>query len=120
MEGGREMARQVQLRLMPPFPPVLARVEIAAQFMAARSIGGDIYDFLDYGPGRIGVPVGDVSRKAAPAALYAALVSGILRSLSAQPLSPPPMLAPPNHQLQDRKLDSHALTMLMTVLDHPD
>jgi sigma-B regulation protein RsbU (phosphoserine phosphatase) len=117
MERDLEMARQVQLRLMPPFPPVLARVEIAAQFMAARSIGGDIYDFLDYGPGRIGLAVGDVSGKAAPAALYAALVSGILRSLGAQHLSPAAMLAALNDQLQERKLDSQYVTMLMAVWD---
>ena len=85
--------------------------------MAARSIGGDIYDFLDYGPGRIGLAVGDVSGKAAPAALYAALVSGILRSLSAQHLSPAAMLAALNDQLQERKLDSQYVTMLMAVWD---
>jgi sigma-B regulation protein RsbU (phosphoserine phosphatase) len=111
------MARQVQLRLMPPSPPVLEHAEIAAQFMAARSIGGDIYDFLDYGPGRVALAVGDVSGKAAPAALYAALVSGILRSLAAQHLSPAQMLAALNDQLQERKLDSQYVTMLMAVWD---
>src|ERR1700737_2466321 len=117
MERDLEMARQVQLRLMPPFPPVLEHAEIAAQFMAARSIGGDIYDFLDYGPGRIGLAVGDVSGKAAPAALYAALVSGILRSLGAQHLSPAAMLTALNDQLQERKLDAQYVTMLMAIWD---
>jgi sigma-B regulation protein RsbU (phosphoserine phosphatase) len=117
MERDLDMARQVQLRLMPPFPPQLARAEIAAQFMAARSIGGDIYDFLDYGPGRVALAVGDVSGKAAPAALYAALVSGILRSLATQHLSPAAMLAALNDQLQERKLDSQYVTMLMAVWD---
>jgi sigma-B regulation protein RsbU (phosphoserine phosphatase) len=117
MERDLEMARQVQLRLMPPFPPPMQRAEIAAQFMAARSIGGDIYDFLDYGPGRVALAVGDVSGKAAPAALYAALVSGILRSLANQHLSPAAMLAALNDQLQERKLDSQYVTMLMAVWD---
>ena len=88
MERDLEMARQVQLRLMPSRPPKLEHAEIAAQFVAARSIGGDVYDFLDYGPGRVALAVGDVSGKAAPAALYAALMSGILRSLAPQHLSP--------------------------------
>ncbi len=117
MERDLEMARQVQLRLMPPFPPQMQRAEIAAQFMAARSIGGDIYDFLDYGPGRVALAVGDVSGKAAPAALYAALVSGILRSLATQHLSPAAMLAALNDQLQERKLDSQYVTMLIAVWD---
>ena len=117
MERDLEMARKVQLRLMPSRPPKLERAEIAAQFMAARSIGGDVYDFLDYGPGRTALAVGDVSGKAAPAALYAALVSGILRSLAPQHLSPAEMLTALNDQLQERKLDSQYVTMLMAIWD---
>lgn len=117
MERDLEMARQVQLRLMPPQPPKLERAEFAAEFSAARSIGGDIYDFLDYGPGRVALAVGDVSGKAAPAALYAALVSGILRSLAAQHLSPAALLAALNDQLQERRLDSQYVTMLVAIWD---
>ena len=117
MERDLEMARKVQLRLMPTRPPKLEHAEIAARFLAARSIGGDLYDFLDYGPGRIALAIGDVSGKAAPAALYAALVSGILRSLAPQHLSPAAMLAALNDQLQERKLDSQYVTMLMAVWD---
>ncbi|HEX4650502.1 MAG TPA: SpoIIE family protein phosphatase [Granulicella sp.] len=117
MERDLDMAREVQLRLLPHRPPQPRRAEIAARFLAARSIGGDVYDFLDYGPGRTGLAVGDVSGKAAPAALYAALVSGILRSLAAQHLSPAKMLAALNDQLQVRKLDSQYVTMLMAIWD---
>jgi sigma-B regulation protein RsbU (phosphoserine phosphatase) len=117
MERDLEMARQVQLRLMPSRPPKLQRAEIAARFVAARSIGGDVFDYLGYGPGRTAIAVGDVSGKAAPAALYAALVSGILRSLAPQHLSPAEMLAALNDQLQERKLDSQYVTMLMAIWD---
>jgi sigma-B regulation protein RsbU (phosphoserine phosphatase) len=117
MERDLDMAREVQLRLLPPRPPRPQRAEIAARFLAARAIGGDVYDFLDYGSGRTGIAVGDVSGKAAPAALYAALVSGILRSLAAQHLSPAKMLAALNDQLQVRKLDSQYVTMLMAIWD---
>lgn len=50
MERDLNMAREVQLRLMPAAPPQPANAEIATSFNAARSIGGDVYDFLDYGP----------------------------------------------------------------------
>jgi sigma-B regulation protein RsbU (phosphoserine phosphatase) len=102
---------------MPPHPPKLDRAEFAARFMAARSIGGDVYDFLDYGPARIAIALGDVSGKAAPAALYAALVSGILRSLAAQHLSPAALLTALNDQLQERRLDSQYVTMLVAIWD---
>ncbi len=115
MERELEMAREVQMRLLPPSPPQPQRAEIAARFLPARSIGGDIYDFLDYGPGRTALALGDVSGKAAPAALYAALVSGILRSLAAQRMAPAQLLKALNDQLQERKLDSQYVTMIVAV-----
>lgn len=117
MERDLQMAREVQMRLLPPPPQPLPHAEFAARFLPARSIGGDVYDFITYGDGCVAIAVGDVSGKAAPAALYAALVSGILRSLAAQHLSPAAMLAALNDQLQERKLDSQYVTMLFAVWD---
>ncbi|HEY4379904.1 MAG TPA: SpoIIE family protein phosphatase [Acidobacteriaceae bacterium] len=123
LERDLAMAREVQLRLLPPAPPQPRHAEIAAAFLPARSIGGDVYDFIDYGTTgakplhrkRVAIVLGDVSGKAAPAALYAALVSGILRSLAARRLPPAELLAELNNQLQERKLDSQYVTMLMAV-----
>ena len=115
LERDLQMAREVQIRLLPPIPAPLPNVEFAARFLPARSIGGDVYDFIPYGDGRVAIAVGDVSGKAAPAALYAALVSGILRSLAVQRLQPAAMLAALNDQLQERKLDSQYVTMLFAV-----
>ncbi|WP_263409275.1 SpoIIE family protein phosphatase [Terriglobus tenax] len=117
MERDLAMARQVQLRLLPSTPPSHPHADFFAKFLPARSIGGDVYDFLDYGQGRTLIVMGDVSGKAAPAALYAALVSGILRSLGAQQLSPAQMLAALNDQLQERKLDAQYVTMLIALWD---
>jgi len=98
-------------------PPTPARAEIAASFEPARSIGGDLYDFLTYDSDRTLLALGDVSGKAAPAALYAALLSGILRSLTPRHLSPAALLAALNAQLQERKLDAQYVTMLMALWD---
>ena len=124
MERDLEMARQVQLRLLPAAPPQPQHAEIATRFLPARSIGGDIYYFLDYStpdrPGRIAIAVGDVSGKAAPAALYAALVSGVLRSLAPQCLPPADLLAALNEKLQERKLDAQYVTMIIALWDDTD
>lgn len=128
LERDLEMAREVQLQLLPSSPIQPRHAEIAAAFLPARSIGGDMYDILDYGrPGdplyktdqarRVAIVLGDVSGKAAPAALYAALVSGILRSLAARHLPPAELLEELNGQLQVRKLDAQYVTMLMSVWD---
>jgi sigma-B regulation protein RsbU (phosphoserine phosphatase) len=117
MERDLDMARRVQLRLMPSVPPTPEHAEIAASFRPARSIGGDIYDFLDYGEGRTLIVLGDVSGKAAPAALYAALVSGLLRSLGPRGLHPAALLSVLNEQLQERKLVGQYVTMLVALWD---
>ncbi len=121
MERDLDMAREVQLRLLPAAPPQPPNAEIASRFLPARSIGGDIYDFLDYStpehPGRIAIAVGDVSGKAAPAALYAALVSGLLRSLASRRLPPAELLTALNEQLQERKLAAQYVTMLIALWD---
>jgi sigma-B regulation protein RsbU (phosphoserine phosphatase) len=115
LERDIAMAREVQLRLLPPAAPELGNAEMAVRFLPARTIGGDLYDFVDYGPGRTAIVLGDVSGKAAPAALFAALVSGIMRSAAVQRPEPAQMLANLNDALQERKLESQYVTMLFAV-----
>jgi len=117
LERDIAMAREVQLRLLPPSAPEHEHAEMAVRFLPARTIGGDLYDFVDYGPGRTAIVLGDVSGKAAPAALFAALVSGIMRSAALHRPEPARMLALLNDALQERKLDSQYVCMLFAVWD---
>jgi phosphoserine phosphatase RsbU/P len=115
LERDIAMAREVQLRLLPPEAPSHPHAEMAVRFLPARSIGGDLYDFLDYGRNRTAIVLGDVSGKAAPAALFAALVSGIMRSAAQQRPGPAEMLAHLNDALQERKLESQYVTLLFAL-----
>jgi phosphoserine phosphatase RsbU/P len=115
LERDLAMAREVQLRLLPPAKPQHQRAEFSARFIPARTIGGDLYDFISYDVNRSAVALGDVSGKAAPAALYAALVSGIMRSSANQLLSPSALLEQLNDALQERKLDSQYVAMLYAL-----
>ncbi len=116
LEKDIAMAREVQLRLLPPEAPSHPHAEMAVRFLPARTIGGDLYDFVDYGPNRTAIVLGDVSGKAAPAALFAALVSGIMRSAAHQVWpEPAQMLAGLNDALQERRLDSQYVTMLFAL-----
>jgi len=115
LERDIAMAREVQLRLLPSESPSHPHAEMAVRFLPARTIGGDLYDFVDYGPGRTAIVLGDVSGKAAPAALFAALVSGIMRAAAAQQPEPAAMLALLNDAMQERKLESQYVTMLFAV-----
>jgi len=115
LERDISMAREVQLRLLPRHAPKLTNAEMAVLFLPARTIGGDLYDFMDYGPDRTAIVLGDVSGKAAPAALYAALVSGNLHSAAQQRPEPAEMLATLNDALQERKLESQYVVMLFAL-----
>jgi phosphoserine phosphatase RsbU/P len=115
LEHDLDMARDVQLRLLPPTPARKPHAEFATRFLPARTIGGDLYDFLPYDDNCIGIAMGDVSGKAAPAALYAALISGIMRAATSQMLSPADMLKQLNDSLQERKMDAQYVTMLFAV-----
>ncbi len=115
LERDMAMAREVQLRLLPPIKPTHTNAEFSARFIPARTIGGDLYDLIQYDPNRSAIALGDVSGKAAPAALYAALVSGIMRSAASLALSPSALLRSLNNSLQDRKLDSQYVVMLYAV-----
>ena len=117
LERDIAMAREVQLRLLPPAAPEMANADMAVRFLPARTIGGDLYDFVDYGPGQTAIVLGDVSGKAAPAALFAALVSGIMRSAAQQRPEPAQLLAQLNNALQERKLESQYVTMLFALWD---
>jgi sigma-B regulation protein RsbU (phosphoserine phosphatase) len=115
LEKDIAMAREVQLRLLPPDAPSHPHADMAVRFLPARTIGGDLYDFIDYGPNRSAIVLGDVSGKAAPAALFAALVSGIMRAAAAQQPEPAAMLGLLNDALQERKLESQYVTMLFAL-----
>jgi sigma-B regulation protein RsbU (phosphoserine phosphatase) len=115
LERDIAMAREVQLRLLPANAPGHAHADMAVRFLPARTIGGDLYDFLDYGSNQTAIVLGDVSGKAAPAALFAALVSGIMRSAAHQELQPAAMLSMLNDALQERRLESQYVAMLFAV-----
>ncbi len=115
LERDIAMAREVQLRLLPANAPEHAHADMAVRFLPARTIGGDLYDFLDYGENQTAIVLGDVSGKAAPAALFAALVSGIMRSAAHQQLQPAAMLSMLNDALQERRLESQYVAMLFAV-----
>src|SRR5215470_4796693 len=117
MERDLAMAREVQHHLLPPATPNLPGAEVAARYNPAHAIGGDMYDFLDYKLPRACITVGDVSGKGAPAALYAALVSGIIRSVAHGEPSPAQMLSAVNRALNQRRLDANYVVLCCALWD---
>jgi sigma-B regulation protein RsbU (phosphoserine phosphatase) len=78
------LAAEVQKRLLPDVPPPTALVSLSGRSLPARSVGGDYYDFLDLGGGRIGIALADVAGKGISAALIMSVVQASLRILASE------------------------------------
>lgn len=117
LERDLALARELQMRLLPQSLPKLPHLELAAKFVPARAIGGDLYDFIPYSLSRLGIVIGDVSGKGAPAAIYAALVSGILRSHAPIEPGPAEMLRAVNLSLAERRIEAQFVSIIFAVWD---
>jgi len=117
LERDLSLARELQFRLLPQVLPKIANLDVAAKFVPARQIGGDLYDFMSYSLSRTAMVIGDVSGKGAPAAIYAALVSGILRSHAPIEPAPAEMLSAVNFSLGERRIDGQFVSLIYAVWD---
>ena len=117
LERDLHLARELQFRLLPQAMPKVAHLEVAARFSPARTIGGDLYDFMSYSLSRLAIVIGDVSGKGAPAAIYAALVNGILRSHAPIEPGPAEMLSAVNFSLAERHIEAQYICLLYAVWD---
>jgi len=77
-----DFGARVQQQLLPRVTPVAPGFDFAARLDQARGIGGDYYDFFDYGDGRIGTVIADVSGKGLPAALIMTSLQGRVHILA--------------------------------------
>jgi serine phosphatase RsbU (regulator of sigma subunit) len=84
IEDELALARRIQARLLPPGPPEVAGLDLAGTSESAREVGGDYYDYLPLGDGRVALVIADVSGKGVGAAL---LMSGFRASLLSQDLA---------------------------------
>ena len=73
------IATQVQARLFPQQRPLMRTLDYAGLCLQARRVGGDYFDFLDFGGGRLGLVIGDVSGKGLGAALLMANLQAHVR-----------------------------------------
>ena len=111
MERELTAAQRLQNALLRPVPDIDFGLDITARILSAREVCGDLYDFLSYGTQQLGVALGDVSGKGSAAALYGAVATGILRSLSPHKLQPSELLRQLNQLVCDRRVDGRYMTI---------
>ncbi len=97
-----------------------AGVRVVTAYMPAYAVGGDFYDFVDLGNGRVMGVIGDVSGKGVTAALTMGRVSADIRRMATEVSGPAELLERLNHTLSVRLQDDRFVTALCVLLDAPN
>jgi serine phosphatase RsbU (regulator of sigma subunit)/catechol 2,3-dioxygenase-like lactoylglutathione lyase family enzyme len=112
------IAKEVQSRLLPQRHPPLQTLACAGLCRPARAVGGDYYDFLHLGKGRLGLVVGDVAGKGIAAALLMANLQATLRSQCATAWEQPQrFLRSVNQLFYDNSAESDYATIFFAEYD---
>jgi sigma-B regulation protein RsbU (phosphoserine phosphatase) len=113
-----EIARQVQSRLLPQQVPVLKTLDVAGKCIQTRAVGGDYYDFLDFGAGKLGLVLADISGKGMSSALLMANLQANLRGQYALALEDlPRLLQSVNYLFFKNTETSHYATTFFSIYD---
>ena len=115
LEADLAAAREAQSLLLPKDAPALPGLEIAVTARPAHEITGDVYDFVEHGEEFSAILFGDVSGKSAAAALYGAMVSGLLRTIAPRRRSPGQLMQTLNRVLLERRVGGRYLTLLVML-----
>ena len=114
-----EIAKQVQMRLFPQRHSAIAGLDYAGVCVQAHSVGGDYYDFLDLGQGRIAFVLADIAGKGIAAALLMANLQANMRSQIVSAIDKPDrFLASVNRLLFENTAVSSYATLFFAAYDN--
>jgi serine phosphatase RsbU (regulator of sigma subunit) len=116
LEQELRIAAEIQQALMPPGEHEGAFFDVAGATVPCRAIGGDFFDYLQLNVESVGVALGDVSGKGAPAALLTAAVQGMFTVEASNTGGPAGTLTQINRGLKRRNIESKFVTMFFGVL----
>ena len=117
IEQEMQTARLIQHSLLPKELPTLLGWQIATYYQPAREVGGDLYDFLAFADGRLGLIIGDVTDKGVPAALVMAMTRSMLRAAALASDSPGEVLARVNNLLYADTPERMFVTCFYAILE---
>ena len=118
MQDDLRAARELQIVLLPTHAPEMRGLDAAIGLRPAREISGDLYDFFEHKDEHTVIAFGDSSGKGAAAALYGAVLDGLMRTLAPRHRSPAELMKALNDALVERKVEARYVTLLL-MLWHP-
>ncbi|WKK66639.1 SpoIIE family protein phosphatase [Lutimonas zeaxanthinifaciens] len=120
MEGELNVGKDIQMSMLPlTFPafPNRKEIDIYADLIPAREVGGDFYDFNFLDENHICLAVGDVSGKGVPAALEMAVAKTLLKSNAANDRSTASILTQVNNEIAKDNDTYMFITVFIAILN---
>jgi len=117
MSAELDLARAMQVAILPSRFPVAVGCDGAARMLPATTMGGDFYDFIELPGGRIGLVMADVSGKGVPAAFFMAVARTNLNALAANASGPADCLQRTNDVLLTQNPMDLFVTVFYAVFD---
>ena len=112
-----EIARGIQLRLLPQHPPYIEGMDLVANNIPAQEIGGDFYDYIPISRGSWGLVIADVSGKGMPAAIFMGLSRTIVRASATDNLSAAAAIKQANELICRDSTSGMFVTLFYAILD---
>lgn len=117
LQAQLEIARQVQLELLPPDDPEVKGFDISAYVFPTEEVSGDYYDWVEIFEDQIGIVVADAVGKGIPAALLMSFLRASLRTSAQIGYAPHIALAKVGNLLFDSIDDNRFVTAIYGILD---
>jgi serine phosphatase RsbU (regulator of sigma subunit) len=117
-ERDLHLAREVQQGFLPRRSPEVPGYEFFPYYESAQEVGGDYYDFIQLGPQRLAIMLGDVAGKGVPAALLMAKVSADARFCMLTEVEPAAGITKLNTLVQQAGMADRFVTLVAAVLDY--
>ncbi|MGV7929980.1 MAG: SpoIIE family protein phosphatase [Spirochaetota bacterium] len=112
-----DIAAEIQRKILPEIPPVFGNHRIAAFNRPAKEVGGDFFDFFNFGANKYGLVVGDVSGKGIPAALFMGSARNVIRAEARISTQPEPLLVHSNRYVYDDSEYGMFVTAFYVLID---
>lgn len=118
LEQELRFARQIQKSILPTVLPALPGYEFGVNITPAHAVGGDLFDLIPLGKGKLGLLIGDVSDKGIPAAIFMALTRSLFRAAAHPRALPSSVLQRVNRLLLDMNEAGMFVTVIYGILDN--
>jgi len=120
MKQELEYAREIQLSMLPRQAPLLDWLDVAALSLPATEVGGDYYDYFDFGPNRVAMVVGDVTGHGVASGLVLSGVRSSLNLLRDEMDRPSAVLDRVNLMLKRTSAPRMHMTLALVVFDRSE